>query len=87
MAAEVVHVAGNNMVELHTPRLLLRGAQDGDADYLHSAFADPEVMRYWYEKATDSTTLLLHLAYTKQVYPTALNTSRDPRLDHFAWRG
>ena len=34
-------------LQLQTPRLLLRRARLEDADDLHAAFSDPEVMRYW----------------------------------------
>lgn len=35
------------MIELHTTRLLLRGAVRDDARYLNEAFSDPTVMLYW----------------------------------------
>jgi RimJ/RimL family protein N-acetyltransferase len=34
-------------IELNTPRLLLRAAINEDAEAMHKAFSDPEVMRYW----------------------------------------
>jgi hypothetical protein len=34
-------------VELNTSRLLLRAAVQEDAEAMHEAFSDPEVMRYW----------------------------------------
>ena len=37
----------NGQVEIPTPRLLLRGATEDDAQDLHDAFSDAEVMRYW----------------------------------------
>ena len=37
----------NAMVELETKRLRLRGAIQGDAEYLNETFADSEAMRYW----------------------------------------
>ena len=46
MAANVIDVQ-DDKVELHTKRLRLRGALQTDAEYLHEAFKDPEVMRYW----------------------------------------
>ena len=47
MCVDVVNVE-DSKVELHTLRLRLRGAVEGDAAQLSEAFADPEVMRYWY---------------------------------------
>ena len=47
MGANVVDV-GNGQVELHTTRLRLRGAVQGDVEPLNKAFTDSEVMRYWY---------------------------------------
>lgn len=46
MAAKVVEVEDGE-VELHTKRLRLRGAIQSDAEHLHEAFKDAEVMRYW----------------------------------------
>jgi hypothetical protein len=43
---QVNHLKGGN-VELRSPRLLLRGARDEDAEALYEAFSDPEAMRYW----------------------------------------
>lgn len=34
-------------VELQSARLCLRAAVTEDAEHLHHAFKDPEVMRYW----------------------------------------
>ena len=45
MAAKVKVSADG--VELHTDRLRLRGALPEDAETLHKAFSDAEVMRYW----------------------------------------
>jgi len=36
-----------DQLQLHTPRLLLRPVQEGDAAELFAIFSDPEVMRYW----------------------------------------
>ncbi|KXS93648.1 hypothetical protein AC578_4205 [Pseudocercospora eumusae] len=39
----------SNQTTIETPRLILRAAQAQDAEALHEAFSDPNVMRYWSE--------------------------------------
>ena len=48
MSSNVKHL-DNGKVAISTKRLVLRGAQRGDAEYLNEPFSDPEVMRYWSE--------------------------------------
>ena len=40
-------VPADSALVLHTPRLLLRRLTEADAPALHTAFGDPEAMRYW----------------------------------------
>lgn len=39
--------SGGDKVIITTPRLVLRGAREDDAEPLYEVLSDPEVMKYW----------------------------------------
>jgi RimJ/RimL family protein N-acetyltransferase len=49
MASHIEHIDGK--VQISTARLLLRPAEENDAESLYDILGDPKVMAYWYSNS------------------------------------
>ena len=65
-AMAITHISRKH--SLHTKRLYLRAAQEGDLDDMFEMFKDEEVMRYWYILQPSSVTSLPKFGITLPRY-------------------